>query len=217
MSWLGPVRTASGGMRRDKVQAVAIGLVVLVSTASATLGLALLAASNTPFQHAFGAQDGAHVTVTVNAARASTAELAATRQLGGVTAAAGPFAESVVQTEYGGQPFGQMVLAGRASAGGPVDDVVLNAGRWPDGPGQVVLDDSAGGGGPALGSTLTVTGVPGTPPWSWSGSATRSRTPPMAGSPRVRSPGCALLACRRARRCCTGSPTRPATGRSART
>jgi putative ABC transport system permease protein len=162
-NWLGPVRTAAGGVLRHKVQAVAIGLVVLVSTASATLGLALLAASNTPFQHAFGAQDGAHVTVTVNAARASAAELTATRQLGGVTAAAGPFSESVVQTESGGQPFGQMVLAGRASAGGPVDDVVLNAGHWPDGPGQVVLDGSPGGGGPGLGSTLAVTGVPGTP------------------------------------------------------
>jgi putative ABC transport system permease protein len=161
--WLGPVRTASGGVLRHKVQAVAIGLVVLVSTASATLGLTLLAASNTPFQHAFGAQDGAHATVTVNTARASTADLAATRHLGGVTAAAGPFAESVVQTEFGGQPFGQMALAGRASADGPVDDIVLNAGHWPDGPGQVVLDGSPGGGGPGLGSTLTVTGVPGAP------------------------------------------------------
>jgi hypothetical protein len=91
MSWLGPVRTASGGMRRHKVQAIAIGLVVLVSTASATLGLALLAASNAPFTRAFGTQNGAHVTVTVNAARASTADLAATSHLAGVTAAAGPF------------------------------------------------------------------------------------------------------------------------------
>src|SRR5690242_17433053 len=161
--WLGPVRTAAGGMRRHKVQAIAIGLVVLVSTASATLGLALLAASNAPFTRAFGTQNGAHVTVTVNAARASTADLAATRHLAGVTAAAGPFSESVVQTQFHGQPFGQLALAGRASPGGPVDDVVLNAGHWPDGPGQVVLDGSAGGGGPALGSTITVTAVPGAP------------------------------------------------------
>ena len=162
-NWLGPVRTASGGIRRHKVQAIAIGLVVLVSTASATLGLALLAASNAPFTRAFGTQNGAHVAVTVNAARAGAADLAATRHLSGVTATAGPFAESVVQTQFQGQPFGQMALAGRASAGGPVDDVVLNAGHWPDGPGQVVLDSSAGGGGPALGSSITVTGVPGTP------------------------------------------------------
>ena len=52
-------------------------------------GLALLAASNAPFTRAFGTQNGAHVTVTVNAARASTAELAATSRLAGVTAAAG--------------------------------------------------------------------------------------------------------------------------------
>jgi putative ABC transport system permease protein len=150
-------------MRRHKVQAVAIGLVLLVSTASATLGLALLAASNAPFVHAFGAQNGADVTITANTARAGAADLAATRGLGGVTAAAGPFAQSIVQTQFAGQPFGQMVLAGRGSAGGPVDDVVLNAGHWPDGPGQVVLDASPGGGGPVLGSRLTVTGVPGNP------------------------------------------------------
>jgi putative ABC transport system permease protein len=148
-------------------------MVLLVSTASATLGLALLAASNSPFQHAFGAQRGADVTVTVNAARANSARLAATRSLGGVTAAAGPFGAATVQVQSGGQPFGQLVLAGRASPGGPVDDVVLNAGHWPDGQGQVVLDTSPaagqgggpgqGGGGSQLGSTLSVTGVPGAP------------------------------------------------------
>jgi putative ABC transport system permease protein len=163
MSWIAVVRTASGGMRRHAVQAIAIGLVVLVSTASATLGLALLAASHTPFRHAFGAQDGADVTVTVNTAVAAPGMLAATRELGGVTAAAGPFATSTVAASWNGQPFGQLVLAGRSTAGGPVDDVVLGAGHWPDAPGQVVLADSAGGGGPALGSTIAATGVPGQP------------------------------------------------------
>jgi putative ABC transport system permease protein len=170
MNWLGAVRTATGGLLRHKVQAVVIGMVLLVSTASATLGLTLLAVSNTPFTHAFGAQHGADVTVTVNAARASSADLAATRRLGGVTAAAGPFSSSTVQAQFSGQPFGQLTLAGRASPGGPVDDVVLNAGHWPDGPGQVVLDAGPGGdpggggpgGGPQLGSTLTFTGSPET-------------------------------------------------------
>jgi len=175
MSWFSPIRTATGGPLRHKMQAVVIAMVLLVSTASATLGFALLAASNTPFTHAFSAQRGADVTVTVNAARASSAQLAATRALGGVTAAAGPFAEATVQAQSGGQPFGQLVLAGRASPGGAVDDVVLNAGHWPDAPGQVVLDASPGpaqdgqgdgpsqGGEPKLGSTLSVTGVPGAP------------------------------------------------------
>ena len=161
MSWLGAVRTASGGLRRHLVQAVAIGLVVLVSTASATLGLALLAAGHAPFQHAFGTQKGADVTVTVNTARAGPAALAGARDLAGVTVASGPFATSTVQARWDGEPFGQLDLAGRSSGGGPVDDVVLNAGHWVSGDGQVVLDGSAGGGGPALGSTITVTGVPG--------------------------------------------------------
>jgi putative ABC transport system permease protein len=166
MNWLGAIRTATGGLLRHKMQAVVIAMVLLVSTASATLGFTLLAASSAPFQHAFGAQHGADVTVTANTARASSAALAATGRLGGVTAAAGPFAEATVQAQLGGQPFGQLVLAGRASPGGSVDDLVLNAGHWPDGPGQVVLDGIAApdqGGGLRVGSTLSVTGAPGAP------------------------------------------------------
>ena len=161
--WLGPIRTATGGARRHKVQAAAIGLVVLIATASATLGLALLAASHSPFQHAFASQHGADATVTVNPARASAGQLAATRTGPGVTATSGPFTAATVPVQTGGQPFGQLTLAGRSSAGGPVDDVVLNAGHWPDGPGQVVLDGTAGPGsdlgGTQVGSTLTITGT----------------------------------------------------------
>ncbi|MGD0607949.1 MAG: hypothetical protein ABSA53_30720, partial [Streptosporangiaceae bacterium] len=100
MSWLGAVRTASGGLLRHKVQAVVLGMVLLVSTASATLGFALLAATNAPFDHAFGAQRGADVTVTVNAARTTPAKLAATARLAGVTATAGPFGQATVQLQF---------------------------------------------------------------------------------------------------------------------
>jgi putative ABC transport system permease protein len=169
-SWLGAVRTATGGVLRHKVQAFVIGAVLLISTASATLGLALLAASNSPFNHAFAAQRGADVALTVNAAKVTPAGLAATRTASGVTASAGPFAVSTVQVQFQGQPSGQMTLAGRSSPGGPVDDLVLSAGHWPDGPGQVVLNTHAeGGGGPfgpngaQVGSVLQVTGVPGGP------------------------------------------------------
>jgi len=160
VSWFGPVRTATGGMMRHKVQAVVIAMVLLVSTASATLGLALLAASDAPFQHAFAAQDGAHLTLTVNPARAGAGQLASTRTLHGVAAMAGPFAEATVQSQWSGQPFGQLTLVGRSSPGGPVDDAVLTAGHWVTGPGQIVLDGPSGGGGPLVGSTITVTGLP---------------------------------------------------------
>jgi putative ABC transport system permease protein len=160
VNWLGAVRTATGGMLRHKVQAIVLGMVLLVSTASATLGLALLVASDAPFQHAFAAQHGAHLTATVNAARAGESQLAGTRSLRGVTAMAGPFAEATVSAQWQGQGLGQLVLVGRASTGGPVDDAVLTAGHWVTGPGQVVLDGTADGFGPQVGNTIAVTGWP---------------------------------------------------------
>jgi putative ABC transport system permease protein len=163
MSWAGAIRTAMGGVLRHKVQAVVIGLVLLIATASATLGFALLAASNGPFNQAFAAQHGADTVLNVNPARVSAQQLAATRSLSGVTATAGPFGQVSVQTEQGGQPFEPLTLAGRASPGGPIDDLVLNAGHWPDAAGQVVLDGSPAGQGLQTGDTLSVTGVPHSP------------------------------------------------------
>jgi putative ABC transport system permease protein len=160
VNWIGAVRTATGGLLRHKVQAVVLGMVLLVSTASATLGLTLLAANNGPFQHAFNVQDGAQLSLTVNPARADAARLAATRTLHGVTALAGPFGQATVPTQWEGQDFGQLTLVGRSSAGGPVDDVVLNAGHWLTGPGQIVLDATPGGGGPVVGSKMVVTASP---------------------------------------------------------
>ena len=108
-NWLSVVRTASGGMLRHKVQAVVIVAVLFIATASATLGLALLNASNSPFTRAFAAQRGADVTVTVNPARATAAQLAATAHAAGVTAMAGPFAaddacRSSSRASPGGRP-----------------------------------------------------------------------------------------------------------------
>jgi putative ABC transport system permease protein len=163
MSWTGAIRTATGGMLRHKVQALVIGLVLLIATASATLGFALLAASNGPFNQAFAAQHGADTVLNVNPARASAQQLAATRTLPGVTAAAGPFGQVTVQTDQGGQPFGQLTLAGRASPGGALDDLVLNAGHWADAPGQVVLAGTPAEQGLQTGNTLSVTGITGSP------------------------------------------------------
>jgi putative ABC transport system permease protein len=157
-------------MLRHKVQAVVIVAVLFIATASATLGLALLNANNSPFTKAFAAQHGADVTLTANQGRASAAQLAATAHLAGVTAMAGPFNETTTPLEFQGQPWGPTTLVGRSDPGGPVDDVVLNAGHWAEGPGQVVLAGSPppgnggpGNGGPVLGSTFTATSLPGKP------------------------------------------------------
>jgi len=172
--WLGPVRTASGGVLRHKVQAVVIVAVLLIATASATLGLALLSASNSPFTKAFAAQRGADATVTADPGRAAAARLAATGHVAGVTALAGPFDATSIPLGFQGQPWGQTHLVGRAAPGGAVDELVLSSGHWADGPGQVVLatgpaHDGGGGGaagsggGPVLGSTFTATHLPGQP------------------------------------------------------
>src|SRR5580693_6975618 len=163
------VRAARSGLSGRRVQTVVIGLVLLISTAASTLALGLLVDSNAPFDHAFAAQHGSEVTAS---AQASTAQLAATAHLPGVTAAAGPFPETTITatvpfTPQPGQgPPGvfqqQLTLVGRASSGGPVDDLTLESGHWPTQPNQIVLNDIRGP-GESIGTQLTVTGVPGSP------------------------------------------------------
>ena len=163
------VRAARSGLSGRRVQTGVIGLVLLISTAASTLALGLLVDSNAPFDHAFAARHGSQVTAT---AQASTAHLAATAHLPGVTAAAGPFPETTINATVpftpppGQGPPGvfqqQLTLVGRASPGGPVDDLTLVSGHWPAQPGQVVLSDTRGP-GESIGTQLTVTGVPGSP------------------------------------------------------
>jgi len=163
------VRAARSGLSGRRVQAMVIGVVLLISTAASTLALGLLVDSNAPFDHAFAARHGSQVTATV---QASAAQLAAIAHLPGVTAAAGPFPETTINatvpfTPPAGQgPPGvfqqQLTLVGRASPGGPVDDLTLTSGHWPAQPGQVVLTDVHGP-GESIGTQLTVTGVPGSP------------------------------------------------------
>ncbi|MFK0105012.1 ABC transporter permease [Streptomyces sp. NPDC091217] len=160
MSRLGAVRAASGRMSRHRVSSIVVCVVLLASTASAVLGLALLAAVDAPFRRAFAAHDGADVTVTVDTSHAGGDRLAATGALAGVTAVSGPYPEATVRITFGGLALGPRVLAARPSPGGPVDEVTLSAGHWPTGPGQVVLYSGDAGPG-EVGDRATVTGVPG--------------------------------------------------------
>jgi putative ABC transport system permease protein len=168
MSSLSVIATASGGVLRHKVQAFVLCMVLLISTASATLGLALLEANNGPFDHAFASQHGADITLTVNASQVSPARLAATAHASGVTATAGPFPVAGVPVDFQGQPWGTLTFAGRAAPGGPVDALVLTAGHWATGPGQMVLagnpaDFGGPGANPEVGGTFQATTLPGQP------------------------------------------------------
>ena len=167
------VKAAVTGLTGRRVQAIVIGLVVLVSTAASTLALGLLVDSNAPFDHAFATQRGAHVTAAVNAAQASSARLAATTRLPGVTAASGPFPETTVTAQVTftasqgpgnvGVFSGPLDLVGRASPGGPVDDLTLTAGRWARQAGEVVWSGTGHGPPVSVGARVTVSGVPGSP------------------------------------------------------
>jgi putative ABC transport system permease protein len=169
---MGPVsRAVWGGVSRRRVQMAVIGLVLLVSTGACVPGLALVMVSSSPFDHAFAAQRGAHVTAVIDPSRVTPAELAATARLPQVSAAVGPFAETTISAELtpaplnspGGQSLGPLTLAGRSSPGGPVDDVTLQSGHWARQPGQVVLSGTGLAPGVADGTRLIVTGLPGQP------------------------------------------------------
>jgi len=142
-----------GGLSGWRVQAWAIALVMLATAASATLGAGLVADSSAPFDHAFAAQRGADVAVTVTAGARGEPD--------GVTAAAGPFAEATVTATGGSSGPAPLTLVGRSSPGGPVDDIGLSSGHWPAAAGQVVVSRSE----PvlSLGQVITLTGLPGAP------------------------------------------------------
>ena len=166
-----PVFAAVGGLVRRRVHTIVIAVVLLITTTACVLAAALIVDSDGPFDKAFAAQRGAHLTVTVDPARATVAELAATAKLPQVTAAAGPFAEVAVDASVSGGPRGgeplpfTETIAGRASPGGPVEDITLQSGHWPRRPGQIVLSSTWPGEAQfiPLGATVTVTGVPGNP------------------------------------------------------
>ena len=159
---------ARGGVARRRTATIVIGVVVMVSTAACVLALGLIADSASPFDTAFAAQRGAHIVATVDSARATPAQLAATGRLPGVTAHAGPFPEVTVSPLIKAGPNGArfsappLTLVGRASPGGPIDDLILDRGRWPQRPGDVVLSSTAPFQLP-LGTRFTVHDVPGSP------------------------------------------------------
>jgi putative ABC transport system permease protein len=151
-------RAARGGLGGRKLQAVIIGLVVLVATAASTLALGMLADAHSPFDHAFMSQRGADVAVTVNTSVASASQITAATKVTGVTAVAGPFPTESVNAKLtmpgiSGTVSNPMNFVGRSSPGGPVDDLSLQQGHWPTSDNQVVISENAPG---QVGSTITV-------------------------------------------------------------
>ena len=154
-------RAARGGLGGRRLQAIIIGLVVLVSTAASTLALGMLADAHSPFDHAFASQHGADLAVTVDTSVASAAQITAATKVAGVTAVAGPLATDSVSAQVtipqvGGTLDGvALTLVARPSPGGPVDDLTLQQGHWATSDNQIVLNVNGNGPG-QLGATVTV-------------------------------------------------------------
>ncbi|MEV6950435.1 FtsX-like permease family protein [Streptomyces sp. NPDC051183] len=166
-------RAARAAVRRRRLQTFVIGLVVLCSTTTVLLALALLAASSGPFDKAYAAQRGAHAVVTYDTRKVSDEQLAHTAHRPGVAAAAGPFHQSVIDVpgDWLWMPAGPLTVVGRADPGGPVDRVELTLGRWADAPGEIVVNNSYDG-TPDAGLLGTKLEVPGVPPLTVVGFAT---------------------------------------------
>ena len=108
----------------------------------------MLADAHSPFDHAFAAQHGADVAVTVDTSVASAAQItnAATKSRASPPSpdrsprrASTP--RSALPGRHGGTISTPLNFVGRSSPGGPVDDLTLQQGHWAAGDNQVVLSD----------------------------------------------------------------------------
>jgi putative ABC transport system permease protein len=154
------IRAARGGLGGRRLQAIIIGVVVLVATAASTLALGMLVDAHSPFDSAFASQRGADVAVTVDTSAATAAQLANAAHVQGVTAVAGPYPSQsgtaqVSLPQVNGTIGVSFNFVGRSSPGGPVDDLTMQQGHWPTTDNQVVLSVNASGPG-QVGSTMTI-------------------------------------------------------------
>ncbi|QIY68659.1 FtsX-like permease family protein [Streptomyces sp. RLB1-33] len=167
MSALGKVVRAGVGRRR--IQTFVMMLTTMMAVTASVLATGLLVASQAPFDQAFSRQHGAHLTVQFNGAKVDAARAAATGQVAGVTASAGPNPVLSLRPHVGrnsagmtvGDKLAPMTVTGRADAGGPVDDLVLTSGKWATTTGQIVLSDQNAPLG--VGDTMTFPELPGRP------------------------------------------------------
>ncbi|WP_433384208.1 ABC transporter permease [Micromonospora sp. KLBMP9576] len=134
-------------MKRRRVQTFVIGLVVFCSTTTVLLALGLLAVASAPFDKAYAHQRGAHTVATFDTTKVSPEQLARTARQPGVQAAAGPFAQAVVDIpeDWLWMAGGALTVVGRGHPAGPVDRIEVLEGRWATAPGEIVVNWSVQG------------------------------------------------------------------------
>jgi putative ABC transport system permease protein len=156
-----------------------IFVVVGVAAMSGVLGLTLATNSNASFKKALKSRRAPDVVVMIDAAKVTSGQLSRTRQLNGVTHAAGPYPATTITlaasdpgSPGAAQAAQPLTVVGRASKNGPLDDLVCwesppeisSCGSWPARTGEIELSPAAnvqiGPGGGRLGQVgekVTVT------------------------------------------------------------
>lgn len=152
-----------GDLRRRRLQAVVIFIIVALTAGVGTLGVEVLSGANAPFDSSFEQNAGAHALVLFHDTVKDASLLAPTTRLPNVTASAGPWLSSVIPFAFGTAKANVRVI-GRTDPGGTVDHLNLVVGRWVTQPGEVVLTRSfAEKYGLAVGDRLTAISRSDTP------------------------------------------------------
>ena len=163
-------RVVRAGVGRRRVQTLVLVLSTMMAVTAAVLAVGLLNASRAPFDHAFAQQHGAHLAAQFDGAKATSAQIAATAHVTGVTDASGPYPTVTLDRgNASGSALGgdaglpPVTVVGRTDPSGPVDDLTLLNGHWATAPGEAVLSDKLLGPDQLLGTVLTFPSLPGSP------------------------------------------------------
>ncbi|MFD0635742.1 ABC transporter permease [Catenulispora yoronensis] len=128
-----------------------MALTTFAAVTSSVLSLGLLAVVQAPFEHAFKARNGAHLSVQFDGSKVTVAQAAATAHVAGVTEASGPYpVAAALDTAVGtdcpktwaaGHDNGPITVTTRPDLGSSsgLDQLALTQGRWPTGPGEIAL------------------------------------------------------------------------------
>lgn len=183
------LRLALAYTRRRKVQTAVVAIVALLATTIGVLALNLRTLTDAPYDHAFDAQSGSHLTVAYASGRVTPAQLRNTAGLSTVAATGGPWPQLTTALDVGNAspcPAGAAqpgaggkgggtggcglrhldtgLLVGRDSPDGAVDRLDIVTGRWPARPGEVAIRDRlADSAGIGVGDHVTVADAPGSP------------------------------------------------------
>ena len=134
---------ALADLRRRRLQAAVIFVIVLLAAGTGTMAVTLLSQTRDPYQAAFTAQKGAHLQVYYDE-RTDPKLLASTPSLIGASATGGPYTDAGgVQFQHGDRKLSRPLdTLGRDDPGGNVEQLKVVAGHWPRANNEIALTRS---------------------------------------------------------------------------